>query len=129
MLRVAGVGDAVAGVASGQGINLVLLGWVVAFVVRIAQGSATVAMITASAIIAPLLDGGALGCHRLYVFLSIGWGAMACSWMNDSGFWVVSRLAGLTEREMLRSFTVLLTIISLCGLVITYLLSRVMPLV
>ena len=129
MLRAAGVGDAVAAVASGQGVNLVLLGWIVAFVVRIAQGSATVAMITASAIIAPLLDGGALDCHRLYVFLSIGWGAMACSWMNDSGFWVVSRLAGLTEREMLRSFTVLPTVISLTGLAITYLLSRVMPLV
>jgi GntP family gluconate:H+ symporter len=129
MLRAVGVGDAVAQVASGYSINLVLLGWVVAFVVRIAQGSATVAMITASAILAPLLDSGGLDCHRLYVYLSIGWGAMACSWMNDSGFWVVSRLSGLTEREMLRSFTVLLTIISVTGMVITYVMSRLMPLV
>ncbi len=129
MLRSAGVGEAVKEVASGYAMNLVLLGWLVSFVVRIAQGSATVAMITASAIIAPLLDGATLEFHRIYVFLAIGWGAMACSWMNDSGFWVVSRLAGLTEREMLKSFTILLTIISLTGLIITFAMSKLMPLV
>ena len=54
---------------------------------------------------------------------------MACSWMNDSGFWVVSRLAGLTEREMLKSFTILLTIISLTGLIITFTMSKLVPLI
>ena len=129
MLRSAGVGDAVKAVAEGKSVNLVLLGWLVSFVVRIAQGSATVAMITASAIIAPMLDGPALTCNRLYIYLAVGWGAIACSWMNDSGFWVVSRLGGITEREMLKSFTVLLTIISLAGLIITFVASKLLPLV
>jgi H+/gluconate symporter-like permease len=79
--------------------------------------------------IAPMLEGAVLPFHTLYVFLVIGWGAMTCSWMNDSGFWVVSRLGGLTERETLRSWTVMLTIVSLAGFVVTFIASKLLPLV
>ena len=65
----------------------------------------------------------ALPYHPIYVFLAIGFGAIGCSWMNDSGFWVVSRLSGFTERETLRTWTVLLTIISVVGVLFTWLLS------
>ncbi len=61
--------------------------------------------------------------------LVIGWGSMTCSWMNDSGFWVVSRLGGLTERETLRSWTVMLTAVSLVGFVVTFIASKVLPFV
>ena len=61
-------------------------------------------------------------------FLSIGFGAFACSWMNDSGFWVVSKLDGLTEQETLRSFTVLLTVMSVVGLILVWIASRLLPL-
>ena len=54
---------------------------------------------------------------------------MTCSWMNDSGFWVVSRLGGLTERETLRSWTVMLTAVSLTGFVVTFIASKLLPLV
>jgi gluconate:H+ symporter, GntP family len=127
MLSQAGVGDALAVWAkSQQGINLILLGYLVSTVFRIAQGSATVAMQTTSAMFITLLPN--LPCHPLYLFLAIGFGATGFSWMNDSGFWVVSRLSGFTERETLRTWSVLLTAISIVGLVLTLVLSTLMPL-
>jgi hypothetical protein len=113
-------------VAANQGIDVVLLGYVVAVVFRIAQGSATVAMQAASAVCAGMLPS--LHCHPLYLFLAIGFGATGFSWMNDSGFWVVSRLSGFSERETLRTWTPLLTIISITGIVLTLVASRVAPL-
>ena len=70
----------------------------------------------------------ALPYNKIYVFCAIGFGAIGVSWMNDSGFWVVSRLSGFTERQTLRTWTVLLTVISVVGLGFTLLLSRVLPL-
>ncbi len=128
-LRSAGVGDAVKVFAQGYNINLILLGWIVAVVVRVAQGSATVAMLTASSIMAPMVVGGALGCHPVYLFMSIGFGAMFCSWMNDSGFWAVSKLSGMTEKETLRTWTVQLTANSTFGLVVVLILSKLLPMV
>jgi len=125
MLRNAGVGEAIRAAAAGQGVNLLVLGWLVAVVIRIAQGSATVAMLTTAAMMEPLL--GDLTCHRMYLFLAIGFGAFAASWMNDSGFWVVSRLSGFTEKETLRTWTVSLTIVSVTGLLLTLALAAVLP--
>lgn len=129
MLRVAGVGDAVQLAAKGQPISLILLAYVVAAVIRIAQGSATVGMLTTSAMIAPMLEEGSLGFHPLYIYLAIGWGAMGFSWMNDSGFWVVNRLSGMTQRETLKSWSVLTTSLSIAGLITTYIASRLLPLI
>jgi gluconate:H+ symporter, GntP family len=127
MLTQAGVGDALAVWAKGQqGINLVMLGYLVAVVIRIAQGSATVAMQTTSAMFVALVP--ALTCHPIYLFLAIGFGATGYSWMNDSGFWVVSRLSGFTEKETLRTWTVLATIISIVGIIMTMILSKLIPL-
>ena len=128
-LRSAGVGDAVKALAQGQSLNLIFLGWTVAAVIRVAQGSATVAMLTASSIMAPMVAGGELGCNPVYLFLAIGFGAMFCSWMNDSGFWVVSRLSGMTEKETLRTWSLQLTADSIIGLVVTLALSKLLPLV
>lgn len=128
-LRSAGVGDAVKTLAQGYSLNLVLLGWVVAAVVRVAQGSATVAMLTTSSIMAPMLAGGQLGCHPVYLFTAIGFGAMFCSWMNDSGFWVVNRISGMTEKETLRTWTLQLTADSVIGLLVTLTLSKLLPMV
>lgn len=128
-LRSAGVGDAVKAVAQGYSLNLILLGWLVAAVVRVAQGSATVAMLTTSSIMAPMLAGGDLGCHHVYLFTAIGFGAMFCSWMNDSGFWVVNRLSGMTEKETLRTWSVQLTADSVIGLIVTFTLSKLLPMV
>jgi len=113
-------------VAARQGIDILLLGYAVALVFRVAQGSATVAMQMASVTCAGLVP--LLECHPIYLFLAIGFGATGFSWMNDSGFWVVSRLAGFTERETLRTWTPLLTAISVTGLAITLAAARLVPL-
>jgi gluconate:H+ symporter, GntP family len=132
MLREAGVGNAVKAAASGQAVSLILLSYIVAVVIRVAQGSATVAMLTTAGIIAPILEplltDGALAYHPLYIYLVIGWGALGFSWMNDSGFWVVNRLSGMTQRETLQSWTVLTTALSITGLVVVYVASSILPL-
>jgi GntP family gluconate:H+ symporter len=73
-------------------------------------------------------DGSALDYHPVYIFLAIGFGSITLSWMNDSGFWVVQRLSGFTEKETLKTWSVLLTAISLLGLVITLSGSFLLPL-
>jgi len=132
MLRNAGVGDAIKAFAVTYSINLIILGWVTALVIRVAQGSATVAMLTTSAILWPMLDPAAnapLPFHRMYVFLAVGFGAFGMSWMNDSGFWVVSKMGGLTEKETLKTWTLMLTVASVTGLILTFIASRILPLV
>jgi GntP family gluconate:H+ symporter len=143
MLRNAGVGDSIGALAKNYSLNMVILSWATAAVIRIAQGSATVAMLTTSAIVWEMIDpgmagssreltaavGANLGFHPMYLFLAVGFGAFCCSWMNDSGFWVVNRLSGMTEKETLKSWTTMLTITSVLGLVLTFLASRIVPLV
>ena len=73
-------------------------------------------------------DGSSLPYHPVYVFLAIGFGSITLPWMNDSGFWVVQKLSGFTEREMLRTWSTLLTVISVCGVIISLLGTIVLPL-
>jgi GntP family gluconate:H+ symporter len=61
--------------------------------------------------------------------MSIGFGAMFCSWMNDSGFWAVSKLSGMTEKETLRTWSLQLTANSIFGLLVVLVLSKVLPMV
>lgn len=128
MIKNAGVGGAVDKLADSMGLSLVLLSYVLALIIRVAQGSATVAMLTTSAIMYPMI-GPDLPYHPLYLFLAIGFAAFSLSWMNDSGFWVVSRLSGMTEKETLRSWSVMLTLVSLVGLAVSWLGSVLVPLV
>jgi H+/gluconate symporter-like permease len=132
MLKNAGVGEAVKALVGNDvsGTQLLLLSWVVAGVIRIAQGSATVAMLTTAAMIYPIMSGGAaLPYHSVYIFMAIGFGAMICSWMNDSGFWVVGKLSGFTEKETLKTWTVALTVNSVSGLVVCLVFSKLVPLI
>jgi GntP family gluconate:H+ symporter len=129
MLRHSGVSHVAQALAAGQSLNLVLLAWLATAAVRVAQGSATVAMITGSALMAAIIgDGAALPFHPIYIYLAVGFGSIVLSWMNDSGFWLVSRLCGFTEQETLRSWTLLETGISLVGLIETLLFSLWLPL-
>jgi gluconate:H+ symporter, GntP family len=128
MIRYAGVGESINALAEGREINFILLAWMVTAVIRIAQGSATVAMITASALMATVVDANTLPYHPVYIYLAIGFGSIILSWMNDSGFWVVCKLSGMTERETLKTWTVLLTGISIIGLIEILLLAPIIPL-
>lgn len=128
MLRHAGVGDTIKALAQGYSINLLVLSFVVAMTIRLAQGSATVAMLTTSAMIFEVIQGVELPYHIMYLFLSIGFGAFSVSWMNDSGFWVVSKLSGLTERETLRTWTVSLFATAVFGFLQVLVMSVLVPL-
>ena len=70
-----------------------------------------------------------LGCNLAYLATAIGGGALVGSWMNDSGFWIVSRMGVLTETEGLKSWTVLLATLGITSFIFTLLFSRLLPLV
>lgn len=128
MLKNAGVGEAVKQVAEGRELNLIFLAWLVAAVIRVSQGSATVAMLTTAAMVYPIISGGnGLPYHPIYIFMAIGYGAMFFSWMNDSGFWVVGKLSGFTEKETLKSWSVIVSVASITGLVECLVFSKLLP--
>jgi len=112
----------------GGGAALLWVAFGVTALVRVAQGSATVAMITAVGIVGPLVGEVELGYHAVYLALAIGCGSKPGPWMNDSGFWVVSRMSGMTEVETLRSFTVQLSLMGVVGFLAVLAASRFLPL-
>ena len=61
------------------------------------------------------------------IFCAIGFGAMFVSWMNYSGFWVVGRLSGFTEKETLKTWTVVVTVNSIVGLIVTWIAATILP--
>jgi GntP family gluconate:H+ symporter len=130
MIQHSGIGKAISVTTRQFEVHYLLLAWVIAAVMKIAQGSGTVAMITSSAIMATLIGPGVtLPYHPVYIFLAIGFGSMFISWMNDSGFWVVTRMSGFTEKEGLQTWTFLLATIAVAGLFQVMLLSWLLPLV
>ncbi len=98
-------------------------------IIRAAQGSATVAMLTSSAIIAPVMETVELPFHPVYLALAIGCGSKPLPWMNDSGFWQVATMTGMTTSQTLRTFTVALTVMGLVGFATTLLGAWLVPLV
>ena len=114
---------------SGFKMNYILLAWGLSSLMKIAQGSSTVAMITAAGVVASLTTSIELPYHPIYLFFAVGFGALFISWMNDSGFWVVGKLSGFSEKETLKSWTILLAVIGLVGLIQILILSAVFPMV
>jgi GntP family gluconate:H+ symporter len=111
-----------------SGLIFLLLSFAVASLMKIAQGSSTVAMITTAAMIAAMLEGTeALSFHVVYLATAIASGSMVGSWMNDSGFWVFTKMGGLTEVEGLKSWTPLLAVVGGTAMLVTVLLAIAMP--
>jgi H+/gluconate symporter-like permease len=132
MLGLAKVGPAIEGVfPGGEGLGrlgLLLLAFVLASLLKFAQGSSTVAMITAAGTMAAMVDPQSLGFHPVYLALAVGSGSLVGSWMNDSGFWIFCKMGGLTEAESLRSWTPLLAICGIVAMGGTILLAILFPL-
>ncbi len=129
MLVKAGLGDTLGVLAKSSGISYLALGWGVAMLLRIAQGSATVAMITVSSILAPLVVQSPPPYHPVYIIMAIGAGSIVGGWMNDSGFWVYRTMTGLTEIEALQTKSASLVVLGVAGLAATWLASILVPLV
>ncbi|MBU3006195.1 GntT/GntP/DsdX family permease [Paraglaciecola arctica] len=119
-----GVGQMLASVFIEAQFSVLLLGFLIAAVTRIAQGSATVAMITAAGLISPVIELQPLSAATLgLLVVAISSGATILSHVNDSGFWLVSRYLGMNEKDTLKSWTVMTTLISLTGLTSCLLIS------
>ena len=119
-----GIGEIMANSMANSAMSPILLAWILAAIVRVTQGSATVAMITSAGIIAPVIsEFGLNDPQRALVVLSIASGATLLSHVNDSGFWLVGKYFGMNEKQTLQSWTVMETIIAMCGLGFTLLAS------
>ena len=115
VLREAGVADALGSLAGVLHLPPLLYGWMVAAFIRVATGSATVAITTAAGILAPMVAVDPT-IHREMLVLSIGCGSLFLSHLNDGGFWIVKESLGLTVGQTLRTWTVTETLIGLVGL-------------
>ena len=119
-----GVGAALAETVSNKNIPPVILAYVLAVIIRLTQGSATVAMITAAGMVAPViqvLGTGDIG--KALVVLVIAAGATTFSHVNDSGFWLVGKYLNMTEKQTLQSWSIMETIISVVGFLIILAIS------
>jgi len=126
-LRQAGLAELSRGLVVGEGLALVPVAWLVTALIRVAQGSATVAMITAAGVMAPLVATGGGAIHPVYVAIAIGCGSKLGMWMNDSGFWVVARMSGMNETQTLRTASAMVAIEGCVGLAATLALAAIWP--
>ena len=117
-----GVGKAIADVALGSQASPLLLAWTVAALIRVATGSATVAMTTSAGIVAPIA-AATPGTHAELLVLATGAGSLVLSHVNDAGFWLIKEFFNMTVQQTLKTWTVAETIIGVAGLGFTLLLS------
>jgi len=118
-----GAGEMMAKYFAEMGLSTLLFAFIVAVIVRILQGSATVAMITAAGVTAPLIGLEVTAIQKALLVIAIAAGASILSHVNDSGFWLVSKYLGLSEKQTFRSWSIMTTILSLTGFVSVWILS------
>ncbi len=124
VLVYSGVGKAIADSASGLHLSPLVLGWLVAALIRVATGSSTVAITTAAGILAPIA-AGTPGLNLELLVLAMGAGSLVLSHVNDGGFWFVKEYFNLTVAQTLKTWTVMETIVSVLALVLILLLNQV----
>jgi len=125
VLRASGIGDALADVLEDIGLPVIIAAFVVAVLLRVAQGSATVALTTAAGLMAPVIEAteGLSSAYLALVVIAIAGGATVLSHVNDSGFWLVSRFFGMDEKTTLKTWTVMVTLLGTIGFLFALLLS------
>jgi len=124
VLAGSGVAQALADTFSDAGLPVIVLGYLLSLVLRVAQGSATVAIVTTAGIIAPLLaDGDFSQASTALVIMAVSAGSIFASHVNDGGFWMVSKYFGISERDTLKSWTVLESVLSVAGFVVAAVVS------
>ncbi|MEU8567657.1 gluconate:H+ symporter [Streptomyces pathocidini] len=126
VLKGSGVAQALSDTFHDVGLPVVALAWLISVALRVAQGSATVAIVTTAGIVVPLVEGG--GHSQAYLALlimAISAGSIFASHVNDGGFWIVSQYFGISERDTLKSWTVLECVLSVAGFAVVAGLSLV----
>ncbi|MDV7135119.1 GntT/GntP/DsdX family permease [Williamsia muralis] len=119
-----GIGTLLADWAKEANISVLLLAWVLAALIRLATGSATIATITASSLILGLVDGLSSGELSLVV-LAIGAGSVFFSHVNDAGFWLVKEYFGMSVGQTIKTWSIMETVLSVSGLIVVLLLGLV----
>ena len=120
-----GIGKLLADAVSGASLSPLILGWLLAGVIRVATGSATIGITTASGIMAPLL-AQTKGVNAELLVVAIGAGSLILSHLNDGGFWFIKEYLGLSVPQTLKTWTVLETVMSIVALVITLALNAML---
>ena len=129
MLQQTGIGIRIENMAANYQIALIPMAFFITSVIRTAQGSATVAMVTTVGIMAGLSKGNGLHFHPIYLALAIGCGSKVFAWMNDAAFWVITKMSGMEEKETIRHFSFLMVVMAFTGLFSLMILSKIFPLV
>lgn len=129
MLQQSGISLRIATLTKDYQMALIPLAFFITAVVRTAQGSATVALITASGILAGMAQNANLGFHPVYLCLAIGSGAKLIPWMNDAGFWIACKTTNITETEALKTITPMQSLMGITGLLLTMLAAWIFPMV
>ncbi|WP_061810296.1 GntP family permease [Rossellomorea vietnamensis] len=119
-----GVGEVLGNMMAGSSLPPIALAFLIAMVVRVAQGSATVSMVTAAGLMSPLIETlGMQGPVLGLMVIAIASGATVFSHVNDSGFWLVNRYFGLDVKDTLKSWTVMETLIGFVGFAVAFILG------
>ena len=118
-----GTGEMLANYFADAGVSILLFAFLAAVIIRVLQGSATVAMITAAGITAPLLAANITEIDKALLVIAIASGASILSHVNDSGFWLVSKYLGINEKQTFNSWSMMTTILSLVGFTTVCILS------
>jgi Gnt-I system high-affinity gluconate transporter len=119
-----GVSDYIAGLLSRSTLSPLFLGWLIAAVLRISVGSATVSALTAGGIVMPIVAAGAVNAELMVI--SIGAGSLMLSQVNDVGFWMYKEYFTLSVKDTLRTWTVMETIVGTTGLLGVLLLNSIL---
>jgi GntP family gluconate:H+ symporter len=119
-----GIGTMLADWAKGAHVSVLLLAWVIAVLIRLATGSATVATVTASSLMLGLVEGMSSGQVALVV-LAVGSGSLFFSHVNDAGFWLVNQYFGMTVGQTIKTWSVMESVLSVVGFVLVLLLGLV----
>jgi GntP family gluconate:H+ symporter len=125
MLIAGGIGTAIGKAAASSAVSPLLLGWLISVGIRLATGSATVATVTASGLMAPILKSLPGAASAPLVALAIGAGSLFFSHVNDAGFWLVKEYFGMTVGETIKTWSTMETILSVVGLVLVLLAGLV----
>ncbi|MEX0994599.1 MAG: hypothetical protein WD599_03660, partial [Balneolaceae bacterium] len=124
VLVAAGVGDVLVDMMSTTNLPVVLFAFLVAATIRVSQGSATVSMVTSAGLIAPVVEAASYSAPMIgAITIAIASGATVLSHVNDSGFWLVKEFMGMTEKQTLKSWTIMETIIGVVGLIVILIIS------
>ncbi|MEV0370464.1 gluconate:H+ symporter [Streptomyces sp. NPDC050636] len=124
VLKGSGVADALSDTFHNVGLPVIVLAYLLSLVLRVAQGSATVAIVTTAGIVLPLVEGqGMSQAHLALIIMAISAGSIFASHVNDGGFWMVSRYFGISETDTLKSWTVLESVLSVAGFAVAALVS------